>query len=460
MTDTTAASQERRVIWPANIPAPAMPYSPAVTAGGWVFVAGQIATDFVNGLAPEACAPTGQEYLHDPLELQSRYVLTNLARTLEAAGADIRRDLVRIYQWFTSPYPTPEEFEQGITWPRISITPYLRTLYGEFGVTRRPASTGMGVRQLLVAGTQVEVDMIAIPARDGVIRADVPAPDGVPAPLAGYSPGVRVGDWVFLAGEIPVDWMGDYGRAESYGDPSGLALEARTNPNFWYGVPIETQTEYTLKKLDRIARAAGTSLERCVKATVYIGHPREFAGMDRVWRQWFPSNPPARVVIPFMGLGGKGSRVEIAMKLLSGDSTLHVQAIEADDALEPLGHEPQAVKAGNFVFFSTQIAGLGGGLPPGGERRKEFPYYGQPARVQVDYILANVSKICSKAGTSLGNVCRRQCFHDDFTWFAEAMDGWARHFPTEAPASTTIEIGGPLLVPGCKMLLDLIAYAP
>lgn len=437
-----------------------MPYSPAVTAAGWVFVAGQLASNYVEGVAPEARDPEGSPYQRDPLELQSRYVLGNLKRTLEAAGADISSDLVRIYQWFTSPYPTPEEFEAGNTWPRISITPYLRTLYGEFATKHRPASTGMGVRNLLTRGTRVEVDMIAIPAREGVVREDVPAPEGVPAPLAGYSPGVRVGDWVFLAGEIPVDWMGDYGRSENYGEPSGLALEARTNPYFWYNSPIEAQTEYTLRKLDRIAKAAGTTLDRCVKATVYIGHPNDFAGMDRVWRQWFPSNPPARVVIPFMGLGGKGSRIEIAMKLLHGSSSLQIEQIRADDAHEPFGHEPQAVKVGNLVFFSTQFPGLGGPLAPPLVRNPEFPWYGLAARAQVDAVLENVDKICSKAGTTLSNIVRRQCFHADFDDFAESMDAWARHFPSEPPASTTIEIGGPLLVPGSKVLYDLIAYAP
>ncbi len=34
---------------------------------------------------------------------------------------------MRIWQWFTSPYPTMEEFKAGNTWPRISITPYLDT---------------------------------------------------------------------------------------------------------------------------------------------------------------------------------------------------------------------------------------------------------------------------------------------------------------------------------------------
>lgn len=460
VTFDARAQHERQALWPNDVARPAMPYSPVVSAGGWIFVAGQLASDWTTGVAPGARDPGGDPYRQDPLELQSRYVLANLQRTLQAVGADIRQDLVRIYQWFTSPYPTYEEFLEGNTWARISITPYLRTLYTTYAVEQRPASTAMGVRQLLTRGTQVEVDMIAIPPKEGEIREVVPVPEGVPAPPAGYSPGVRVGDWVFLAGEVPVDWVGDFGRAENYGEPSGLALEARVNPYFWYNSPIEAQTEYTLQKLDRIAKASGTSLVRCVKATVYIGHPNDFAGMDRVWRQWFPNNPPARVVIPYMGLGGKGSRIEIAMKLLHGSSSLQVETIEAPDALEPFGHEPQAVKVGNFLFFSTQFPGLGGGLEPPLVRHPDFPWYGQVARAQVEYVMENVAKICSRAGTDPSQIVRRQCFHEDFADFAEAMAAWSSNFPSDPPASTTIEVGGPLLVPGSKVLYDLIAYVP
>ena len=454
------AQQRRTAVWPDNIPRPLMPYSPAITAGGWTFVAGQLASDFDTGLAKEARLNPGNPYLADPLELQSRFTLKNLARTLEAAGCDIGRDVVRIYQWFTSPYPTPAEFEQGNTWPRISITPYLNTR-DEFIKEHRPASTGMGVRQLLVKDTILEVDMIAVQPQPGVTKQSFPTPDGVPSPLAGYSPAIRYGDWVFLAGEIPVDWKGDYLSDRNMGEPSALAPQARINPYFWYQSSIEAQTDYVLQKLEKIAKAAGSSLARCVKATVYIGHPSDYQGMDRVWKQWFPKNPPARVVIPFMALGGKGSRIEIAMKLLADDSKLKIETVETSDAPEPFGHEPQAVKAGPFLFFSTQLAAdSSGALAAEVQRAPGFPYYGQPPKLQMRYILKNVAAICEAAGTKLDNVCRRQCFHDDFTWFAQSIEEWHAHFPKDPPASTTIEVGGPLLVPGAQVLLDLIAWIP
>lgn len=451
---------DRQAIWPGDIPRPLMPYSPAIKAGGWVFVAGQLASDFETGLAEEARGNPDNPYLHDHQEIQSRYILRNLEATLKAAGCEISTDLVRIYQWFTSPYPTHEEFAQGNTWPRISITPYLDTR-NEFIKEPRPASTAMGVRQLLCRGTQLEVDMIAIDPTAAGAAQGFPAPEGIPSPLAGYSPALRRGDWVFLAGEIPVDWQGDWLSERHMGEPSGLALEARTNPYFWYGSPIEAQTEYTLQKQQKIAEAAGSSLDRAVKATVYIGHPDDFHGMDKVWKRWFPTNPPARTVIPYMGLGGKGSRIEIAFKLLANDSPLSIETIETSAAPEPLGHEPQAVKAGNFLFFSTQMPfDSSGALAKEVQRHPEFPFYGQPPKMEMEYMLSNVSAICEAAGTSLSNLCRRQAFHDDFRWFAQSIEEWQRHFPTDPPASTTIEVGGPLVVPGAHVVLDLIGYVP
>src|SRR5690349_1575254 len=123
--DQETNSKARRAIWPGGIPKPIAPYSPAIKAGGWLFVAGQLASDFETGLAPECDPPNPNT--QDALRSQSDFVLRNLSELHEAAGMDMHTDVMRIYQWFTSPYPTMEEFAQGNTWPRISITPYLQT---------------------------------------------------------------------------------------------------------------------------------------------------------------------------------------------------------------------------------------------------------------------------------------------------------------------------------------------
>jgi enamine deaminase RidA (YjgF/YER057c/UK114 family) len=449
---------DRVAVWGGE-PKPLMPYSPAISAGGWVFVAGQLASDFVTGLAAEAGGDGRNPNSYNHLEIQSRFVLQNLQETLAAAGCDIGTDIVRIYQWFTSPHPTIEEFSNGNAWPQISITPYLRTR-NEFVHEPRPASTGMGIRDtgLLVNKTILEVDLIAIP---GGGSEGFESPADVPSPLAGYSPAIRRGDWIFCAGEIPVDWMGDFMQGNNMGTPSGIAPEARVNPYFWYGSEIESQTNYVLQKLEKIVQSAGGSIQNTVKATVYLASPNDFEGMERVWKEWFPTDPPARVVVPYMGLGGKGSRIEIALKVLSDDASISKETIETPNAVHTPWHEPQAVKAGDFLFLSTAIAcDEKGNLPESVQRHPEFPWYGQPPKLQMAHILDNTAAICEAAGTSIENIVRRQCFHDDFTHFQQSIEQWSEYFPGDKPASTTLEIGGPLQVPGAHFLMDLIAYVP
>ncbi|HIG17072.1 MAG TPA: RidA family protein [Candidatus Handelsmanbacteria bacterium] len=119
------------------------------------------------------------------------------------------------------------------------------------------------------------------------------------------------------------------------GTPSGIAPDARINPYYWYGSEIESQTDFVLQKLEKIVGAAGGSIKNTVKATVYLASPNDFEGMERVWKQWFPKDPPARVVVPYMGLGGMGSRIEIALKVLADDASIKKETIETSNAVEP-----------------------------------------------------------------------------------------------------------------------------
>jgi enamine deaminase RidA (YjgF/YER057c/UK114 family) len=453
---STSKASRRQAIWPTGTPKPLMPYSPAIKAGNWVFVSGHLASDYIDDVAPEAVVNPMLPFHSDALELQSRYIMKNLKKTLEAAGSSMDQ-VVRIYQWLVAP---KQKWQEGDAWTDITIERYL-SVRDEFLHPPRPASTGMGIRELLVRNTIIEVDMIAIiPEKNEKIKGVTPPATKVPQPLAGYSMATKVGDWLFTCGEVPTDWKGDWMSSVHMGERSALAPEARVDPYHWYGVPIRKQTEYTLQKLAGIVEEAGSSLEHAVKATVYLAHPSDYLGFEEVWKSWFPRNPPARVIIPYMGLGPKGSRVEIAFKCIMPNGRLKKKTIETDKAPKPLGHEPQAVKAGNYLFFSSQMACNENGLAPEAQRDPRFPYYGSLAKMQMRYILKNVQAICEAAGTSLDNICRRQAFHTDFHDFQESIDEWAAHFSGDRPASTTLKIGGPLLVPGCEVLLDLIAYVP
>jgi 2-iminobutanoate/2-iminopropanoate deaminase len=93
-----------------------------------------------------------------------------------------------------------------------------------------------------------------------------------PAPPPTYSQAVRAAGLVFVSGTGPHD-------------PTTGKIVGET---------IQEQTRQCLQNVSAILKAAGTSLERIVSATVIVLDEGDFAGMNEEWIKWFPANPPAR----------------------------------------------------------------------------------------------------------------------------------------------------------------------
>jgi len=71
------------------IPQPLASYTPAARAGDLVFAAGHLASDFKQGVAPEARVDPAFPFYGSAIKKQTRYILENLARTFEAAGTSL-----------------------------------------------------------------------------------------------------------------------------------------------------------------------------------------------------------------------------------------------------------------------------------------------------------------------------------------------------------------------------------
>lgn len=113
-------------------------------------------------------------------------------------------------------------------------------------------------------------------------------PPGLPRPIAPYSWATRHGSLIFLAGTGP---LGPDGRLVGAGD-------------------IRRQTEVTLENLKAAVEAAGGTLSAVVKTTVYLNDVRNYAGMNEVYRRYFPDDPPARATL-ITGFVVEGMLVEI-----------------------------------------------------------------------------------------------------------------------------------------------------
>src|SRR5438067_531377 len=100
-------------------------------------------------------------------------------------------------------------------------------------------------------------------------------PSELPSAIGPYSWATRHGNLVFLAGTASV---GPDGRVVGAGD-------------------IRKQTQVTLENLKTAVTAAGGTLANVVKTTVYIGDINNYAGMNEVYRTYFPDAPPARATL-------------------------------------------------------------------------------------------------------------------------------------------------------------------
>lgn len=95
--------------------------------------------------------------------------------------------------------------------------------------------------------------------------------DQAPAAIGPYSQAQRVGGFVFVSGQIPVD-------------PASGAIPAG----------VEAQAEQVFRNLAAILRAAGTDISRTVKTTLFIQNMADFAAVNAVYARHFSEPYPAR----------------------------------------------------------------------------------------------------------------------------------------------------------------------
>ena len=118
-------------------------------------------------------------------------------------------------------------------------------------------------------------------------RETVSAPEA-PAAIGPYSQAVRAGELLFCSGQIPLD-------------PASGEL---------VGATAAEQARRCLENLGAVCEAAGSSLQRAVRVTVYMTDLQAFAEVNEVYAGFFSEQPPARVAVGVAALP-RGAYVEI-----------------------------------------------------------------------------------------------------------------------------------------------------
>jgi 2-iminobutanoate/2-iminopropanoate deaminase len=123
-----------------------------------------------------------------------------------------------------------------------------------------------------------------------VVEKEVVRTDRAPGPFQGapYNQAIRVGDLVFVAGQL------------------GIRLETGELA----GPTVEEQTEQALRNLGAILEEAGSGLGKLVKTTVFLVDLADFTAMNEVYARHVGDRPPARSTVGNLHLPS-GARVEI-----------------------------------------------------------------------------------------------------------------------------------------------------
>jgi enamine deaminase RidA (YjgF/YER057c/UK114 family) len=161
----------------SSAPRPLAHYNECFTVGPWVFAAGQIASDYQTGVAPEARQRPGFPADGSDIKLQTHYVLGNLMKTFEAAGSSL--DQVVQAQVFLTDLTHFQAFDE--VWRDYFPVP--------------PPRTTLGTTGLLVPGTLVEIDLIGYIAGPDMHRRVVTA--AAPQPLAYSSEACTIGNVIW-----------------------------------------------------------------------------------------------------------------------------------------------------------------------------------------------------------------------------------------------------------------------
>ena len=237
-------------------PAPVGPYSPAVKAGGLIYVSGTLAQDEKGNLVGAG-----------DVSAQTRHVLDRIRHVLVASGSSIEQVVaVTVY------LKRAEDFQ------------VMNDAYRTYWPKDPPTRTTV-IADLLL-GADVEISMIAVP--NGAERSVIHPEAWVKSPNP-YSYAIRTGDTVFLSGIVPRN-----GRDNSpvVGD-------------------ITVQAKTVMDNAGELLKAAGLDYSNIVSARVYLPDASVFQQMNEVYRGYFTSAPPPARATVKAGLAGSQYRVEM-----------------------------------------------------------------------------------------------------------------------------------------------------
>ena len=403
-----------------------LPYAYAVKAGRWIFLTGHEAFDFATGVTEAVAGPPGFPLFGRPRwRREGDFILQRMQRILQDFGSDLGHG-VRLDQF----YPTP-----------AAVDPYhlaRRAAFGDY----IPPSTSVVMESCFGAESGISTSLIAfVPGAEQEIRKVYPS--GVASSAtSGFVPAVVCDDFVFVAGQM------------ASGPEHGLDPRAHVpDHSLWAGTEIRKQAEFIIQeRLKPALEAAGSSLERSVKAQVYLRNVADFPDFIDVWTQFYQNIPCALTVVPTKGFAMVGGIIEINLMALT-NSAKRAKEVIAADIPEMAAYGP-CIKVGEFLLPSGLMALGRDGHVAGKAISPGFPGLAHAGYTQAAAVHDYADALCRAAGTSLTKVLRAQYFVSDSTIFPGVAMAWASRFGAQPLPFVCIQTPPEMPAPGMTLIAD------
>ncbi len=409
-------------------------HTPLIRAGDWIFGTGLRANLPSGEIDPDV------ERLHRPFssppkaQREAQHIFDLLVTELSEHNSAITR-VARLDQYFTH---------------HLHVDPYhvvrKKSLQGQVA-----PSTSILIKGLLNTDACMDVQMIASTLQS-THAFDPVAPSKLNVPTtSGYAPCLRVGDLIFVAGQLARDASGQI--AASAQVPEG---------QLWNGTRIKLETEYLIEhRLMPALAAAGSNLDLVLKAQVYLSNSCDLAQFWQVWAKAFGNRIPPTTVVPVAhpGFGTEKATIEINLIAAHQDAAKDIKDIDCD--VELIGqHMVPARSFQQLLFVAGLMAIEDGGLCHASKPSTSAPYYTDSARQQSLNILAKAKTIFKAAQTDLSYLTRAIHFQSDLNEFNSIYQAWDPELRRAGLPFTAVEVGSELFVNDAALILDLWGYIP
>ncbi len=246
-------------------------------------------------------------------------------------------------------------------------------------------------------------------------------PPGKIRPTA-FSHASRVGDWVFISGQLGWD---NEGKIAGIGD-------------------VKAQAERAFESIDEILHQAGGSISDVIKITAYLVNPGHFPGFAEVRAKTFPTNPPVSTGVVASSMLLPEALIEIEAFAYLGDKRLVNPS--------PLGSAAaysDGVIVGNTMWMGGQVAMDDNGNP---QAIGDCPG-------QLGIIYKNQEKVLKDAGLSFNDLVKINYFYTNPIYYKDLFETREQTFKKNPPGDTVACVRA-LIDPNLVMETESVAIVP